>query len=299
MDIPEVYVSTPSHPGGEGKAYFALFLGVCALGVSLFSLYHSTWEPLREMIQGVSLDVPLEVPPSVVPSVVPEVGTPSPAPAPAVDSEVPQAFDVQESKEIKGTEWIAITNLQFARHDLLLGLNTSARDSLILAKLQMSLLGEPFAAEADMLDRIIARLDNAAVLSLGELDSDIEALKDDWLQFTFGSSSRSSGGLFGWLMHRRGSARQEGRSELETTEEGRYLVARLDRLKWLSLWGDENGFRQAGASIETFLGTSFLESAESKPWQHWIRKLQRIPLRHDVTELTILIVRLARLELSP
>lgn len=295
-DVPETYIPDPPPPRREGKAYFALFLGACALGISLFSLYHSTWGPLREIIQGVSLDVPLEVP-QIVPQVVPPVVIPAAdtfSSAPIVDS--PQTF---ESKEVKGTQWIAITNLQFARHDLLLGLNTSARDSLILAKLQMSMLGEPFSAEADMLDRIISRLDNAAVLSLGELDSDIEALKDDWLQFTFGSSLRSSGGILGWLLHKKRPARQDGRSELETTEEGRYLVARLDRLKWLALWGDENGFRQASASIETFLGTSFLESSESKSWQYWIRKLQRIPLRHDVTELTTLIVRLARIELSP
>jgi len=289
-DITETH-TLPHHRGGEGKAYFAIFLGVCALGMSLFSLYYSAWEPLREMLPGVSLGGSPVVQPVVPPG-------PPYSEGDTLSAASSKASSASESKEIKGTQWIAITNLQFARHDLLLGLNTAARDSLILAKLHMSLLGEPFSAEASMLDRIISRLDNAAVLSLGELDNDIEALKEDWLQVTFGSL-RNKKGLLGWLLPWNGSARKEGRSELETTDEGRYLVARLDRLKWLALWGDENGFRLVSASIETFLGTPFLESSESKSWQHWIRKLQRIPLRHDVTELTTLIVRLARLELSP
>jgi hypothetical protein len=196
-------------------------------------------------------------------------------------------------------QWLALTDLQFARHDLLLGLNESAEDSLILAKVHLGLLGESFAAEASTLDRLIVNLKGAQVLSLGQLDSDIETLKGDWLRMTFGSSTKPRQGLLDWLTPWRRSVRQEGRTELETTDAGRYLVARLDRLKWLALWGDERGFRQASATIETFLGPQFLGSSDAKLWSTWIRGLQRIPLRHDVTELNTLIVRLSRLELPP
>ncbi|CAK0771596.1 hypothetical protein CCP3SC5AM1_730013 [Gammaproteobacteria bacterium] len=272
------------HSAGDGKTYFALFLGVCALGVGLFNLYHS-WEPLVHETQRV---VHLEAPP-----VHSEVGTLS---APPITNNE-NSTTAQAPMVIQGVQWLAITDLQFARHDLLLGLNTSARDSLILAKVHLGLLGEPFAAETTALDRIISRLKSTPVLSLGQLDHDIETLKETWLQVIF--SSAKGKGLLGWLSSSHSSLQEEGREELETTDAGRHLTARLDRLKWLALWGDESGFRQASITLETFLGPQFLDSSEAKSWLLWLRGLQRIPLRHDVTELNALIVRLSRLELPP
>jgi hypothetical protein len=281
-----------TRPAGEGKAYFAVFLGICALGVSLFNLYHSMGGSLLdEVLPGVQLETPSPVSPQEV--VTSKETAVSPAPTPI--AEIPSVSQAMEGKQ--RVQWLALSDLQFARHDLLLGLNSSAEESLVLAKIHLSMLGEPYATETTALDRIISNLKETSVLSLGQLDSEIENLKDAWLRVTFGTTSQGNGGLLSWLWGY--SIRQVGRTELETTDEGRYLVARLDRLKWLALWGDERGFRRVGATLETFLGPEFLKSPEAKQWQRWIRELQRIPLRHDVSELNTLIVRLSRMEMPP
>ncbi|CAK0747984.1 hypothetical protein CCP3SC1_1710002 [Gammaproteobacteria bacterium] len=286
---------------GDGKTHFAIFLGVCALGVALFDSYRLALEPLLQEVQQIVLPGTL--------SAIQPISTPS-SPQGVVHSEggAPPPVAVQPSESppvaqpqpgIQGVQWLALTDLQFARHDLLLGLNTSAMASLVLAKVHLSLLGKPFADEATALDRVLSKLQNTPVLSLGQLDREVETLKDTWVRLTFGPAP-SSGGWLSWLLpwHRH-SARQEGHTELETTDAGRYLAARLDRLKWLALWGDERGLRQAGADLENLLGRQFLDDPEAKPWLSWIRGLQRTPLRHDVTELNTLIVRLSRMELSP
>ncbi|CAK0779964.1 hypothetical protein CCP3SC15_60017 [Gammaproteobacteria bacterium] len=289
----------PTRPKGEGKTYFALLLGLCALGVALFDSYRLMWEPLAQEVQsgvqaGAPHVIPLVAPPGAPQETVrTEGGSSSPT------SVSPTAESASPPTGIQGVQWLALTDLQFARHDLLLGLNTSAMSSLVLAKVHLSLLGKPFAAETTALDRIISRLQNAPALSLGQLDHDIETLKEAWLRVTFGPALQANEGLLDWLTPWHRPIRQEGRSELETTDMGRYLVARLDRLKWLALWGDERGLRQASATLEALLGQQFMKSPEAKPWLLWIRGLQRTPLRHDVTELNTLIVRLSRLELPP
>jgi hypothetical protein len=292
-------VSPPDSPPPKegGKTSFALFLGACALGVSLFNLYHSSWGvPVREIL-GIHSEAITETTPALAQDIVEPLSTTFETPSvPAAEAE---ALNPEKPiTGIQGVQWLALTDLQFARHDLLLGLNTSARESLILAKVHLSLLGESFAAEIMALDRIISKVEKSSVLSLGQLDRDIELLKLTWLREVFGSLPQDDEGLLSWLNPWSDSTRQPGHTELETTDEGRYLVARLDRLKWLALWGDEAGFRQASGTVESFLGSGFLDTDKAKPWLYWLRGLQRIPLRHDVTELTTLIVRLSRLELS-
>lgn len=286
QDIP--IASPPARASGEGKTYLALLIGACALGVGLFNAYHG--------MKGASHEVLKPAPP-------PENITPVYPVSPSSEITQPEggisAATPSVSTGTQGVEWLALTNLQFARHDFLLGLNDSAMASLVLAKVHLSLLGHSFADETTALDRIISTLQNTSVLSLEQLDRDIESLKETWLRLTFGPRSQRNESLIQWLNSWNQWPRQEGRSELENTDEGRYLVARLDRLKWLALWGDEKGIRQVSASLENFLGAQFLNSPEAKPWLAWIRGLQRIPLRHDVTELNALIVRLSRLELPP
>jgi hypothetical protein len=222
----------------------------------------------------------------------PPVATTAPPPPPASQPEA-------EIQGVQGVQWITITDLQFARHDLLLGLNASAMNSLIRAKIYLTLLGKPFAAELTALDRVISRLQTAPVLSLSQLDHDIVSLEDTWAQVTFSSESQSEGGLLGWLTPWRYSASQKEHTKLETTEAGRELIARLDRLKWLALWGDEEGFRKVGTTLLPLLGPRFQESPAARPWLIWIRGLQHAPLRHDVTDLNTLIVRLSRRGLPP
>ncbi|CAK0741772.1 hypothetical protein CCP3SC1AL1_1150009 [Gammaproteobacteria bacterium] len=284
--------SVPYH--GEGKFYFALFVGFCALGVAIFNSYYLTLrEPLVPSSNLAHKPEAKATPPvEVVHSIVPP---PSPPPvAPAVESNP----ITQPPSGIQGVQWLALTDLQFARHDLLLGLNAPAQSSLILAKVHLGMLGKSFSAEVTALDRILSRLQNAPVLLLGQLDHDIESLKEVWLQVVFGHGSKPKEGLLDWLTPWRNND-HNGRTELETTDAGRYLVSRLDRLKWLALWGDEQGLRQVSASLENILGPQFTDSFEAKPWLLWIRGLQRIPLRHDVTDLNTLIVRLSRVELPP
>jgi len=272
----------PHHPVRRKQlVVFALFFAIAAFGLSLFAVYHTfTGKPFGA-----------EAPPK---NVTPIIASPQESPPLKVENSA--ISPPPPPTGIQGVQWLALTELQFARHDLLLGLNNAAMDSLTLAKIHLTLLGEPFSAEATALDRIISELQNTAVLSLEQLDSDIEALKDTWLQVTFGTSPTNEG-LLNWMLSNRTQQRQEGRSELETTDIGRYLVARLDRLKWLALWGDERGVRQISASLENFLGEKFLNSPEAKNWLVWLRGLQRLLLRHDVTELNALIVRLSRVEL--
>jgi|GEM_PF-4050850 len=279
---------------GERKLYFALFVGFCALGVAVFNTYYLTLrEPLFPSLNPTHEPGPKTSPAAeAVHSIAP---LPVPAPAPVVAESNPIT---QPPSGIQGVQWLALTDLQFARHDLLLGLNAPAQSSLVLAKVHLGMLGKPFAAEVTALDRILSRLQNAPVLLLGQLDHDIEALKEVWLQVVFGHGSKQKEGLLDWLTPWRNNNR-DGRTELETTEAGRYLVSRLDRLKWLALWGDEQGLRQVSASLENILSPQFMDSFEAKPWLLWIRGLQRIPLRHDVTDLNTLIVRLSRVELPP
>ncbi len=268
---------------GGGNAHFALFLSMCALGVASFDAY-------RLLLPQPTPVVPVTSPRESLPSkVVASPPPPAAAPAPTPSMSASQ-----------GIQWLAITDLQFARHDLLLGLNDSAIASLVLAKIHLNFLGKPFAPESIELDRILSGLQSAPVLSLGHLDRDIEALKETWVRVTFGPPPLGGDtGLLGWLTPWHKSNHPESRTELETTDAGRYLVARLDRLKWLALWGDEAGLRSASATLEDLLGSQFLKSPEAKPWLFWIRSLQRTPLRHDVTELNTLIVRLSRMELPP
>ena len=303
---------------GNGKTYFSLFLGLCALGVALFDAYRLTlldpffqgllpWVPIPVVEEKVA-PPPVATPPPLVaaqpPAVIQAAAPPSP-PTPAVPvtpvSATPSAESpsiAQPPSGVQGVQWQALTDLQFARHDLLLGLNTSAQASLVLAKVHLDLLGKPFSAESTALDRILSRLQTTPVLVLGQLDHDIEALKEVWWQITFGSGVPTKDGKGDWLPWHR-SGHPGDRAELETTNEGRALVARLDRLKWLALWGDEAGLRQAAATLDTVLGSDFLDSPDAKPWLLWVRGLQRIPLRHDVTDLNTLIVRLSRVELPP
>ncbi len=289
---PEVAVAVvePAHHAHHrsGLIHFAIFIGLCALGVALFNVYHSLIEPIPPVSQ---------VAPSAAPSATnmrPEsVLPPATAPLPTT---IPAS--VQTMSAVQGVQWLALTDLQFARHDLLLGMNATAMASLVLAKIHLNFLGKPFAPEVTELDRIIAGLQSAPILSLGDLDRDIEQLKGTWARITFGPSL-GDGSLLGWLTPWRHPSAPDSRPELETTDAGRYLVARLDRLKWLALWGDEAGLRKASATLEDLLGEKFLKSPEAKPWLLWIRALQRTPLRHDVTEVNTLIVRLSRLELQP
>ena len=281
--------------GGERKAYFALFLGVCALGVSLFDAYRLLLAPPAQTMPQDALpstQVAAARPPS-------EVVAPTPAPVPPAPLPSIAATPLTSMSNVQGMQWLALTDLQFARHDLLLGLNSSAMAELVLAKIHLNYLGKQFAPEAIELDRIISALQHEPVLSLGQMDHDIEALKEAWVRVTFGPPPANEGGLLGWLTPWHHATPSEGRTELETTDAGRYLVARLDRLKWLALWGDEAGLRKASATLDDLLGPQFLKSPEAKPWLFWIRGLQRTPLRHDVTELNTLIVRLSRLELPP
>lgn len=278
------YQNNLSNKEGEGKAYFALFLGICALGVGLYNLYNS-WLPLG---QGIAQIIPSE--PSKV--------TYEANLTPVINNE--NQGLAQNDKEIQGAQWLAITDLQFARHDLLLGLNDSAQKSLILAKVNLDSLGAKFADESTSLDRIIANLRETQILSLGQLDRDLENLKEIWFKVVSESYLKKNKGMFNWFSdNSKRATHQELFDELATTEEGRYLNALLDRIKWLALWGDEQGFHQASISLETFLGKKFLESSEAKTWVVWLRELQRLPLRHDVTEINALIVRLSRLELPP
>jgi len=307
--VPEISVSEPSVPTytsgevkrGEGKTYLAIFLSVCALGVALFDSYRLTLDPLLQgMQQIIQPGTPTVVQPVVSPRSPSEVvGSDGGVSAPVAASTTESSPTAQPPTGVEGVQWLALTNLQFARHDLLLGLNTSAMASLVLAKIHLSLLGKPLEAETTALDRVISKLQNTPVLSLGQLDHDVEALKETWVRLTFGPTQASDGWLDWLLPWQRHSVRQEGRTELETTDAGRYLTARLDRLKWLALWGDEHGLRQASTDLEALLGQQFMKNPEAKPWLLWIRGLQRTPLRHDVTELNTLIVRLSREELPP
>jgi hypothetical protein len=228
------------------------------------------------------------------------VVTPPATVAPPPAAEAPPTSKPEEGIQgVQGVQWLALTDLQFARHDLLLGLNVPAMNSLVAAKIYLTLLGKPFAAELTALERTISRLQTAPILSLGQLDHDIESLKETWVRVMFSSDLQAGGGLLGWLTPWHHSAPQKEHTELETTDAGRQLVARLDRLKWLALWGDEYGFRQASTTLPTLLGLQFQESSAARPWLIWIRGLQRIPLRHDVTDINTLIVRLSRRELPP
>jgi hypothetical protein len=271
---PSISAAPPAAtPSWNGALYLGVGLGVVALGVALLDL---SW------ITGL-------LAPPVRPAALPAPGPASPSALPPAAAAIgPRAW----------VRWLTLNDLQLARQRLLSGRDELGLSSLEAAKRHLALLGRDGASERALLDQLMGQIRATPLLSLGQLDRDMEGLMQTWVKVNYGPQPGQADGSWipvpDWVVsswHELTGSEQTQNAGLNAAD--RRLLTLLDRLRWLALEVDEQGFWEAAARLEGLITPVFQAQPEGQHWLVWVRRLQQWPLRRKMTELDGLIARLA------